>query len=109
MKFFIDTANIEQIKIAHNWGILDGVTTNPTHVAAEGIPFRKLIDEICSIVTEGDISVEVVGTDSESMCKEAREFAKWADNIAVKIPPTINNPAITKPIFIGTSLIFLTL
>ena len=86
MKFFIDTANIEQIKTAHNWGILDGVTTNPTHVAAEKMPFRELIENICDIVKVGDISVEVVGTESDAMCKEAREFTKWADNICIKIP-----------------------
>jgi len=86
MKFFIDTANIEQIQTAYNWGILDGVTTNPTHVSAENMPFQELIEKICNIVKEGDISVEVVGTDCDTMCKEAREFARWANNIVIKIP-----------------------
>jgi len=85
MKFFIDTANIEEIKKANELGLLDGVTTNPSLVSKEGREFRELIIEICSIV-KGPVSAEVVSTDAKGMIKEARELAKLADNIVVKIP-----------------------
>jgi len=85
MKFFIDTANIEEIKSANDLGLLDGVTTNPSLVAKEGRDFRELIKEICDIV-DGPVSAEVVSTDMEGMIKEARDLVKIADNIAVKIP-----------------------
>ena len=85
MKFFIDTANIDEIKKANELGLLDGVTTNPSLVAKEGREFKDLIKEICSIV-DGPVSAEVVSTDAEGMMAEARELAKIADNIVVKIP-----------------------
>ena len=85
MKIFLDTANIEEIRKAHTWGILDGVTTNPSLIAKTGRPFREIIEEICSIV-KGPVSAEVVSLDTEGMIKEARELAKIADNIVVKIP-----------------------
>lgn len=85
MKFFIDTANIEEIKSANDLGLLDGVTTNPSLVAKEGREFKELIKEICDIV-DGPVSAEVVSTDMEGMIKEARDLVKIADNIAVKIP-----------------------
>jgi len=85
MKFFIDTANIEEIKKAKELGMLDGVTTNPTLVSKEDRDFEELIKEICSIA-DGPVSAEVVSTDSGGMIKEARELAKLADNIVVKIP-----------------------
>jgi transaldolase len=85
MKFFIDTANIEDIKKANAMGLLDGVTTNPSLVSKEGREFRELIKEICGIV-KGPVSAEAVSTDAEGMIKEARELAKIADNIVVKIP-----------------------
>lgn len=85
MKFFIDTANIEEIKSANDLGLLDGVTTNPSLVAKEGREFKELIKEICDIV-DGPVSAEVVSTDMEGMIGEARDLAKIADNIAVKIP-----------------------
>ena len=85
MKFFIDTADVKEIREAHSLGILDGVTTNPSLVAKTGRPFRETIDEICSIV-KGPVSAEVVSLDTEGMLKEARELAKIADNIVVKIP-----------------------
>lgn len=88
MKFFIDTANIEEIKKAVSYGILDGVTTNPTLVSRENRDFKELISEICEIV-DGPVSAEVVSLDSEGMIKEAMELAKIADNIAVKIPMTV--------------------
>ena len=85
MKFFIDTANIGEIKKANDLGLLDGVTTNPTLVSREGREFKDLIKEICSIV-DGPVNAEVVSTDAEGMLKEARELAKLAENIVVKIP-----------------------
>jgi transaldolase len=85
MKFFIDTANIEEIKKANDLGLLDGVTTNPTLVSREGREFKELIKEICGIV-EGPVNAEVVSTDTEGMLQEARELVKIADNIVVKIP-----------------------
>ena len=85
MKFFIDTANIEEIKKANALGLLDGVTTNPTLVSKEDRDFRELITEICRIV-DGPVSAEVVSTDTEGMVNEARDLAKIADNIEVKIP-----------------------
>lgn len=85
MKFFIDTADVKEIREAHSLGILDGVTTNPSLIAKTGRPFRETIEEICSIV-KGPVSAEVVSLDTEGMLKEARELAKIAGNIVVKIP-----------------------
>jgi transaldolase len=85
MKFFIDTANIDEIKKANELGMVDGVTTNPTLVAKEGREFKGLIKEICDIV-DGPVSAEAVSMDAEGMVKEARELANLADNIVVKIP-----------------------
>lgn len=85
MKFFIDTANIDEIKSAAAMGVLDGVTTNPSLAARESTPYRELLAEICRIVP-GPVSAEVIGTDYDSMIKEAGELAKIADNIVVKIP-----------------------
>ena len=85
MKFFIDTANIQEITKANELGVLDGVTTNPTLVAKEGRSFEELIKEICSIVN-GPVSAEVTSVQTEGMVKEARHLAKFADNIVVKIP-----------------------
>ena len=85
MKFFIDTANIGEIKEAARMGVLDGVTTNPSLVAKEGKDFRKLLDEICAIV-DGPISAEVVSTDFDGIMKEGRDLAKIHKNIVVKVP-----------------------
>lgn len=85
MKFFIDTANIDEIKGANELGMVDGVTTNPSLVAKEGREFKGLIKEICSIV-DGPISAEVISVDTEEMVREAKELAALADNIVVKIP-----------------------
>jgi transaldolase len=85
MKFFIDTANIEEITKAKELGMLDGVTTNPTLVSKEGRDFEELIKEICTIA-DGPVNAEVVSTDSEGMINEARGLARLADNIVVKIP-----------------------
>ena len=89
MKFFIDTANLDQIQEANDLGILDGVTTNPSLMAKEGITGHKNIlthyEKICDIV-DGDVSAEVVSTDFDGMMKEARELVKIHDNIIVKVP-----------------------
>jgi len=89
MKFFIDTANIEQIKEANAIGVIDGVTTNPSLVAKENRDFKELIAEICSIV-DGDISGEVVSLDAEGMVKEAQEIAAIDRNkMVIKLPMTV--------------------
>jgi transaldolase len=85
MKFFIDTANIAEIKEAASFGVLDGVTTNPSLVAKEGKDFRKLLEEICAIV-DGPISAEVISTDFDGIMREGRDLAKIHKNIIVKVP-----------------------
>lgn len=85
MKFFIDTADVAEIREALSMGLLDGVTTNPSLVAKTGRKFREVLDEICEIV-DGPISAEVVGTDFETIKKEARVLSKIHKNIVVKIP-----------------------
>jgi transaldolase len=85
MKFFIDTANIEEIRQASALGMVDGVTTNPSLVAKEGREFKGLIREICDIV-DGPVSAEAVSLDAEGMVREAQDLARIADNIVVKIP-----------------------
>ncbi|MBI5598768.1 MAG: fructose-6-phosphate aldolase [Deltaproteobacteria bacterium] len=89
MKFFIDTADIEEIKKAHGWGLLDGVTTNPSLVAKENRPFRELIKEICGIV-DGPVSAEAVSHTADDMIKEAQGLKKIHKNIVVKIPMTLD-------------------
>ena len=88
VKFFIDTANIEQIKDANDMGMVDGVTTNPSLIAKEEGEFKDIIAQICSIV-DGPVSAEVISLEYEGMVSEARELVKIADNIAVKIPMTV--------------------
>ncbi len=85
MKIFIDTANLDEIKKANDWGIIDGVTTNPTLVAKENKDFKDIVREIIRIV-DGAISVEAISTDAEGMVKEAIEMSEWSHNIVVKIP-----------------------
>jgi len=87
MKFFIDTANIKEIKEANSMGMVDGVTTNPTLIAREGRDFKEIITEICQIV-DGPISAEVISLDEAGMVMEARDLAKIHSNIVVKIPMT---------------------
>ncbi|MEW5993388.1 MAG: fructose-6-phosphate aldolase [Candidatus Zixiibacteriota bacterium] len=88
MKFFIDTANIKQIKSAAAMGILDGVTTNPSLAAKESGPYREILAEICKIVP-GPVSAEVLATDYQGMVREAEELVEIADNIVVKIPTVL--------------------
>jgi len=87
MKIFLDTANLEELKNASEWGIVDGVTTNPTLIAKEGRPIEEQIAKICEIV-DGDISAEVVSTVSEEMIREGRLLAKIHKNVVVKVPLT---------------------
>jgi transaldolase len=96
MKFFIDTANIDDIKTAASYGFLDGVTTNPTLMAKEGISDQDArIKEICG-VTDGPVSAEVLATDKEGMLKEGRKLASLAHNVTVKLPLTLDGLAATK-------------
>lgn len=87
MKFFLDTANIEEIERINQLGLVDGVTTNPTIIAKEGKDFESVIKEICALV-DGPVSAEVTSLDSDGMIREAREINQWAANIVVKIPMT---------------------
>lgn len=95
MKFFLDTANPEEIKEVASWGILDGVTTNPTLVAKEKKEFKELITEICRLVS-GPVSVECVSSKCEAMVAEAKELASIAPNVVIKIPVTIEGLKATK-------------
>jgi transaldolase len=85
MKFFLDTANLDDIKKGAAWGIVDGITTNPSLIAKEGIPIEDQIRKICDIV-DGDISAEVVSTNSKEMIVEGRRLAKIHKNVVVKVP-----------------------
>lgn len=110
MKIFLDTANLEQIKEATSWGLVDGVTTNPTLVSKENQKFDVLIKKICSIV-RGPVSVESVSTKTDAIIKEARRLAKIADNVVVKIPICLEGLKATKAlaaegIQVNTTLIF---
>lgn len=87
MKLFIDTANIDEIKEINEWGVICGVTTNPSLIAKEGREFKEVVKEIAGIV-DGPISAEVISLDKEGMLKEARELAKIHPNIIIKIPMT---------------------
>ena len=85
MKMFIDTADIGQIREAAGWGIVDGVTTNPTHVSKTGRPAREVYEEICHLV-DGPVSLEAIGLEAEQIVAEARQLAKIAPNVVVKVP-----------------------
>jgi transaldolase len=88
VKLFIDSANLEEIKTAASWGVLSGVTTNPTLIAKEGKNFKKTILEICKMVN-GPISAETISLDAKGMVKEGKEFACWHKNVYVKVPATV--------------------
>jgi len=87
MKIFLDTANVDQIREAASWGVIDGVTTNPSLIAKEGRIFEDVVREICEIV-DGPISAEVISLEADGMVKEARELAKIHENVVIKIPMT---------------------
>ena len=88
MKIFLDTADVEQIRRAHDTGLLDGVTTNPTHVMQTGRKFSDVVEEICKI-TSGPVSAEAVGATTEELVGEAVKISKIAENVAVKIPMNV--------------------
>jgi transaldolase len=87
LKFFLDTANLQELQTGASWGILDGVTTNPTLIAKEGQPLEEQIRRICAIV-DGDISAEVIATETSAMVEEGRRLARIHKNIVVKCPLT---------------------
>lgn len=95
MKIFLDTANVEHIKEANSWGIIDGVTTNPSLIAREGRDFKEVVKEICTIV-DGPISAEAVSPDARGMVKEGKELSKIHKNINIKIPMTAEGLKATK-------------
>ena len=96
MKFFIDTANLDEIREANEMGLIDGVTTNPSLIAKEGdIDFKEHIAKICEIV-KGDVSAEVTALDTEGMLREGRELAKIAPNVVVKCPLTLDGLKATR-------------
>ena len=96
MKFFIDTANLDEIKEANELGMIDGVTTNPSLVAKEGdVDFKEHIAKICSIV-KGDVSAEVIALDTAGMLEQGRELAKIAPNVVVKCPLTLDGLKATR-------------
>src|SRR5450756_406328 len=88
MELFIDTADMKEIEEAASWGVISGVTTNPSLVAKEGkVDFKTMIQRICNLV-QGPVSAEVVSMDTEGMLKEARDIATWSPHVVVKIPMT---------------------
>jgi transaldolase len=95
LKFFLDTADINEIREAYSMGMVDGVTTNPSLIAKEGRDFETIIREICEIV-DGPISAEVISLDVDGMLKEARQLAKIHRNIVVKIPMTVDGIKATR-------------
>src|SRR4029453_10737817 len=95
MQFFVDTAEIADIKKLYDMGLLDGVTTNPSLVAKSGRNFKEVVKEICAIVP-GPVSAEVVSTDFDTMMQEAHVLAKLADNVVVKCPLTMDGLKATK-------------
>ncbi|WP_038057374.1 fructose-6-phosphate aldolase [Thermodesulfobacterium hydrogeniphilum] len=89
MKIFVDTAQIEEIRKVKEWGILDGITTNPTLLSKTGKPWKEAAMEILKEVSDKPVSLEVIATDFEGMVKEAKELAKMGDNVVIKIPFTV--------------------
>ena len=87
MKIFLDTANLESIRMYNDMGLLDGITTNPSLLSKEGGDPQKTMDEISRII-KGDVSLEVISTDYEGMMDEGRKLRKYVDNVVVKVPMT---------------------
>ncbi|MFN4182908.1 MAG: fructose-6-phosphate aldolase [bacterium] len=111
MRIFLDTGNIEQIKKGLEWGILDGVTTNPSLLAKEGKPYQDQVLEICGLVGNRPVSVEVLTNTTEEIIRQGMEIASWAENIVVKVATTPEGlPAIhylsQKGIAVNATLIF---
>ncbi len=95
MKLFIDTANLEDIKKAHSYGVLDGVTTNPTLLSREGVEPNSQLKKICEVV-EGPVSAEITSLDSQGMVTEAKELVKISSNVVIKVPCTVEGLKATK-------------
>lgn len=95
MKIFLDTANLNEIKKYADWGIIDGVTTNPSLVAKEGVDFETRVKEICTVIS-GPVSAEVISITAEEMIEEGRKIREWATNVFVKIPMTPEGLKATK-------------
>jgi transaldolase len=95
MKFFIDTANVEEIKEAHSLGLVDGVTTNPTLVSKEGRPFDEIVKEIFSIV-DGPISLETISLDADGMVNEGKKLAQYGPQAVIKVPTTLEGLKATR-------------
>jgi transaldolase len=96
MKFFIDTANLDDIRECAEMGLIDGVTTNPSLVAKEGdVDFKEHLAKICELV-KGDVSAEVTALDTEGMLREGREYAKVASNVIIKTPLTMDGLKATR-------------
>lgn len=108
MKFFVDTADINEIRELAGTGLLDGVTTNPSLVAKAGKPFIPLIEEICSVV-KGPVSAEVAATDYATMIKEGKKLAAIADNVAVKVPLTPDGLKVCKELTDAGTMVNVTL
>jgi transaldolase len=87
MKFFLDTANLDELRAAIRWGIIDGVTTNPSLIAKEGVPLEEQIGRICELI-DGDVSAEVIATEADEMLEQGRKLAKIHKNVVVKVPLT---------------------
>lgn len=87
MEFFIDTAVVDEVREIHGWGVLSGVTTNPSLVAASGREFREVVQELAQLV-QGPVSAEATALDAEGMIREGREFASWSEHVVVKLPLT---------------------
>src|SRR3990172_9737691 len=95
MKIFLDTANIDHIREINDWGILDGVTTNPSLIAKEGRDFKTVVREICAIV-DGPVSAETIAPDAAGMVEEGKDLAAIHDNVVVKVPLTAEGLKATK-------------
>ena len=108
MKFFVDTGDIAEIKDLASTGMLDGVTTNPSLIAASGKNFLKLIEEICQVVP-GPVSAEVAATDYATMLKEGQKLAKIAKNVAVKVPLTPDGLKVCKQLSDAGTMVNVTL
>ncbi|MFP4082868.1 MAG: fructose-6-phosphate aldolase [Candidatus Aminicenantes bacterium] len=110
MKIFLDTANLDQIREASSWGILDGVTTNPTLISRENLDYQELVRKICGIVS-GPVSVECVSSQAEDIIEEARRHVQLADNVVVKVPVCVEGLKAIKvlsqeDIHVNTTLVF---
>ena len=108
MKFFVDTADIDEIRDLADTGLVDGVTTNPSLVAKTGRDFIEVVEEICKVV-EGPVSAEVAATDYDTMIEEGRKLAKIADNIAVKVPLTRDGLKACRTLSQGGTMVNVTL